>query len=189
MGRNIGYLIILAGLAILSTWFLMAVQSSLQESHVPDTESPILTIHGFRATHMDELGRREYALTSSYVAQLPDEQGTTLEQPYFETFENGQTQDWTVFSKHGWISPDNDIIRLDEDVTIMRPAVSGQLPITITTRNLLIRPNEDTVETIEPVRMETPSGVMNAVGLKSLFNEKQLELLSTVRGSYDPPKP
>lgn len=189
MGRGLNILIILASLAAVSTWFLIAVQSSLQENPTQDEESPVLTIHGFHAIHLDESGYREYALTSSYVEQLPGEKGTTLEQPYVETYDKDQYQDWTMYAEQGWISHANDLIRLEQDVTINRPAVNAKLPVTITTRNLLIRPDEDIVETIEPVRVETPSGILNAIGLKSLINAKQLELLSTVRGSYDPPKP
>jgi LPS export ABC transporter protein LptC len=189
IGRGFGYLIALTGLAALSTWFLLAVQSSLQGGQTQDTESPILTIEGFQASHMNERGQLQYVLTAPSLVQLPGEQGTVLDQPHFETFRDGRVQDWIISADQGWISADSSIIRLLQDVTAIRPELSGKLPIVITTRNVVVRPDEDVVETIEPVRMETPSGIVNATGFKSFLNNKQLELLSTVRGSYEPPKP
>jgi lipopolysaccharide export system protein LptC len=189
MGRGIAYIILLAGLAAASTWFLFSVQSSLQENQVQDDESPILTINGFHATSMNELGQREYVLTAPRLIQLPGEKGTVIEQPYFEIFRDGDIQDWTMLADQGWIAPERDLIRLQDEVALIRPQINDRLPLTITTRNVLIRPEEKVVETIEPVHMKTPNGVVNAIGLKSIFNQKQLDLLSTVRGSYEPPKP
>jgi lipopolysaccharide export system protein LptC len=189
MGRGIAYIILLAGLAALSTWFLFSVQSSLQENQVQDDKSPVLTMNGVQATRMNELGQREYVLTAPRLMQLPGEQGTVIEQPYFEIFRDGNIPDWTLLAEQGWIAPDHDLIRLQDTVTLIRPQIDDRLPVTITTRNVLIRTEEQMVETMEPVHMETPNGVVNAIGLKSLFNQKQLDLLSTVRGSYEPPTP
>ncbi|MDQ2694112.1 MAG: LPS export ABC transporter periplasmic protein LptC, partial [Pseudomonadota bacterium] len=94
---------------------------------------------------------------------------------------------WRIRAGEGWISPDNRVVRLEQAVTFTRPAASGERPVVITTRNVVWRPKDDYAETAEPVRAETPGGVLTGVGMKAYLNTQQFELLSEVRGRYEPP--
>ncbi len=104
-------------------------------------------------------------------------------------FEDGRIRSWLIRAEYGWIAPDNELIRLGDGVSITRPASSGKMPVAISTRNLLIRPEQEIVETADPVRMTTPNGVAEAVGLKADLKKEHLELLAKVRASYELPKP
>lgn len=188
MGQGIVYLGILAVLAALSTWLLSTVESSLREETVPHTKAPTLYMDHFLATRMNAQGTREYTLASPHVVQLPDQQGTRLEQPVMTVFQD-QVSTWMIQAEHAWIAPDNALIRLEQAVSIVRPASSGKPPMTITTRNLLLRPEQGFAETSEPARMETPGGLVTAKGLKAFLHTQQLELLSKVRGIYEPSAP
>jgi lipopolysaccharide export system protein LptC len=87
------------------------------------------------------------------------------------------------------MSANNDLIKLQQQVSLVRPAADGKQPIVITTRDVAVRPNEGFAETAAAVRAETPNGVLEGVGLKAYFREEKIRLLSQVRGSYVPPKP
>lgn len=188
MGHGIVYLGILAILAALSTWLLSTVESSLRDEAVPHTEAPPLYMDHFLATRMNAQGTREYTLASPHMVQLPDRQGTRLEQPEMTVFKD-QITTWMIHAEHAWIAPDDELIRLEQAVSIERPASSGKPPMTITTRNLLLRPEQGIAETIEPARMETPGGLVTAEGLKAYLHTEQLELLSKVRGIHEPSTP
>lgn len=189
MRRGILYLGGLAVLALLSSWFLSTVESSLRESTPVDSELPVLYMDNFLATRMNVDGIREYTLASPHLVQLPGQGGTHLERPDIDVFADGQIRSWLIRAEQGWIAPQHEIIRLEEAVSITRPPASGKPPVVITTRNLVLHPDAGYAETVEPVRMETPDGVVDAIGLKAYLHEERLELLSEVRGNYAPPQP
>ena len=189
IGRNILFLTLLAILAIASTWFLSIVESSLRTNAPPHDDTPGLVMNEFLAIRMTEEGIREYTVAAPYLEQLPQQQGTRIDQPEVDVFQDGEVRDWLIRAAVGWVSPDNDLIRLQETVSITRPAASGKQPLFIATHDVYIRPADDIVETAEPVRLETPGGVLEAVGLRANLHTKQLELLSEVRGIYELPTP
>ncbi len=190
MGQGIVYLGVLAILAALSGWFLFTVESSLQEDDQAATERPILYIDNFLATVMNVQGIRNYTLTSPHSVQMPGKQGTWLDRPDIDVFqENGKVRDWLIRAESGWISADHQLIRLQDAVSMTRPTSSGKRPVVINTRNVLVYPYEDYAETDEPSRLVTPGGIVDSIGFKAWLDEEQLELLATVRGKYEPSKP
>jgi lipopolysaccharide export system protein LptC len=187
--KEIVYLGVLLMLALLSRWFLSTVESSLRENGVPDDDVPTLYVDNLFATRMNAQGILEYALRSPHLMQLPAQQGNRIQTPQLEVFKDGQTREWLIRAEQGWISPNKDVVRLENEVSIARPAAGGKPPVVITTRDLIVHPSEDYAETSAGVRVETSAGVVTAIGLKARLNEKQLELLSDVRGHYVSPAP
>lgn len=180
----------LAALAALSTWFLWTVEATLDSSNnAKADQAPSLLVDRFVATRMNALGVRQYTLTSPHLVQLPGAEGTQLERPVMEMFqEDGRTREWLIEAEQGWLASDNKLIRLERKVSLTRPATSGKLPVVIDTHDVLIHADTKIVETSAPARLETPNGVLEGVGLKARLNEKRIELLSKVRGTYAPPK-
>lgn len=188
MGRGIMVLAVLAALTLLSTWFLSTVQSSLRQS-APATAVPTLYMDRFLATRMSEQGVRQYTVAAPHLVQLAADQGTRIDSPDINVFlEDGQVREWLIRAGTGWMSADNSLIRLQDQVTITRPADSGQLPLVMVTDHLQVQPAQNLIETDAPVRMTTPGGIIEAVGLKADLNSNRLELLNQVRGRYEPPQ-
>jgi lipopolysaccharide export system protein LptC len=183
------YLGVLAILALLSRGLLLTVQSSLQaDNHHPD-QFPLLIIDDFLATRMNAQGERAYTLSAPHMVQLPNPQGSWLEQPVVVIFQD-QVSTWWVRADRGWVSPGNELIRLEGGVSLTRPASSDKQPVVITTPKVWLRPAESYAETAETVRAETPNGMLTGVGARAYLREQQVELLSAVRGHYvSPPKP
>lgn len=188
---------ILAAVAALSTWFMSSVEKSLRESHAQDDTTPLLYMDNIRATRMNLQGMPKYILAASHMTQYPGLGGVWLEQPSLDMLEN-QVQSWLIRAGHGWVAPEHALIRLQDAVSIVRPATGGQRPLNITTPELRFCPEpnadwqcpaENYADTDEAVRMETSSGVITGVGLKAYLNKEQVELLSHVRGYYEPAKP
>lgn len=187
MQREVMYVGVLAVLAALSTWFLSSLESSLHNDNLKEDTTPTLYMDNFSAVRMDARGLKEYTVSSPHLVQLAADQGTWIEQPNMEVFED-DIRMWMIRSRRGWISADNSVIRLQGDVSLRRPVSSGAQPVVVTTRHLLVRPDDQYAETPEAVKMETPSGVVTGVGLKAYLGEHRLELLSDVRGHYEPPQ-
>lgn len=187
MGRGLLYLGALAILAALSGWFLATVESSLRHQARADSQAPLLVMERFTATRMDERGRRQYTLQAPRLIQLPGDQGTRVERPAMDGYRPDQEKLWMARAGSGWIAPDNRRVRLDDGVSVTRTGAGGLPPLELTTAEVWLHPKEGFAESDRPARLETPGGVLTAVGFKVWLDQQRVELLSDVRGTYAPP--
>lgn len=179
-------LLVLAGL---SYGLLRWVESSLREPIPSESQAPVLTIERFRAVRMSMAGLREYVIEAPLLRQLPGQVGTRIERPVLDWYQpDGETREWRLWADQGWIAADQQSMRLEGAVVMTRPADSGKPPVEVTTRDVLIRPADRYAETAAPARAVTPGGELRAVGVRAYLDREQLELLSEVRGYYEPSK-
>lgn len=187
---SLGGILYLVGLLLLagaSYGLLRLVKSSLQEPVSAESQAPVLIIERFRAVRMSIAGLREYVVEAPLLRQLPGELGTWVERPVMDWYQpDGQTREWRLRADQGWISSDQQSMRLEGGVVMTRTAESGKSPVEIITRDVSIRPAEHYAETAAPARAVTPSGELRAVGARAWLDREQLELLSEVRGYYEP---
>ena len=187
--RGLFYLSGLALLAGLSYALLWWVESSLRAPEPAESQAPVLTIDQFRAVRTNPAGVQEYVVEAPRLWQLPGQGGVRIEQPTLDWYQpDGQTREWRLQAEQGWGAADQQTIRLEGAVTMIRAAPSGKPPMTITTRDVIISPAQHYAETAAPVRMVTPDGEFSAIGARAWLDQQRLELLSEVRGFYAPPK-
>ncbi len=183
----------LAGLALLAglsyaLWRWM--EAELRPPGPVASQEPILIVERFRAVRLNVAGRRESVIEAPRLAQLPDKQGTRIEQPTLDWYlPDGQTRNWRLQAERGYVAADQQSVQLEGEVTIVRTVESGQAPLTIITRDVRVRPAERYAETSAPTRAVTPNGEFRAVGVRAFLDQERLELLSEVRGTHEPPKP
>lgn len=183
------YLAGLLLLAALSYGILRWVESSMHKSAAPESQAPILVLERFRAVRMSATGLREYVVESPMLRQLPNQAGTWVEQPLLDWYQpDGETREWRLRAEQGWVAADQQSIRLQGVVVMTRTADSGKTPVEVTTRDVLVRPTDRYAETAAPAHAVTPGGDLKAVGLRAYLDREQLELLSEVRGYYEPSK-
>lgn len=182
----------LAGLLLLagaSYGLLRWVESAMREPVSAESQAPILTIERFRAVRTNPAGLREYVVEAPLLRQLPGQLGTRIERPVLDWYRpDGATREWRLQADQGWVAADQKSMRLEGAVVMTRAADSGEPPVEITTRDLLIRPADRYAETAAPARAVTPGGELRAVGVRAWLDREQLELLSEVRGHYEPSK-
>jgi lipopolysaccharide export system protein LptC len=177
-------LLLLAGL---SYGLLRLVESSLREPVSAESQAPVLIIEQFRAVRMNVAGLREYVVEAPLLRQLPGQLGTWIEQPVLDWYQpDGETREWRLRADQGWIAADQQSMRLEGGVVMTRTTESGKPPVEVITRDVLIRPAERYAETAAPARAVTPGGELRAVGVRAWLDREQLELLSEVRGYYEP---
>lgn len=187
--RGVLYIAGLALLAASSYGLLRWVESSLREPAPAESQAPVLTIEQIRAVRLNGAGLREYVLEAPRLTQLPGQLGTWIERPVLDWYQpDGRTREWRLLAERGWIAADNQLVRLEGEVVMTRTAESGKPSATIITRDVLVRPAERQAETAAPARAVTPGGDLRAIGLRAILDEERLELLSEVRGVYEPPK-
>jgi len=188
--RGIFYLAMLALLAGLSYSLLRWVESGLREPELAKSQDPVMIIERFQAVRLNSAGLREYVIKAPQLAQLPNQLGVRIAWPVLDWYQpDGQTREWRLQAEQGWVAEDHQTVRLEGAVTMTRLAASGKPPMTVTTRDMLIRPGERSVESAAPTRAITPGGELRSVGVRAWLDQERLELLSKVRGTYEPPKP
>ena len=187
--REVLYLSGLMLLAGLSYGLLWLVESSLRALGPVESQAPILTVERFQAVRMSIAGRREYVVEAPRLQQLSGQSGTQIEQPALDWYQpDGQTREWRLQAERAWGAADQQTLRLEGAVTMVRTAASGKPPVTVTTRDVVICPAEHYAEIAAPVRVVTPVGELRSVGMRAWLSQQRLELLSEVRGFYEPPK-
>lgn len=180
-------LLLLAGL---SYALLRWVEDSLRPPPPPDSQAPLLIVEHFRALRLNPAGLPETVIEAPRLTQWPGQAGATVEQPVLDWYQpDGVTHEWRLRAEQGWLASDRQTIRLEGTTVMTRSAVSGKAPVEITTRDVTIRPTERVAETAAPVHAVTPGGELQAVGARAWLDREQLELLSAVRGHYEPPTP
>lgn len=180
----------LALLASLSYGLLRWVESELREPVLAESQEPLLIIERFRAVRLNVAGLRESVIEAPRLAQLPNHLGTRIEQPTLDWYQpERQIREWHLQAEQGWVAADQQAVRLEGKVTMVRAVDSGKPPMTITTRDVLVRPSERYAETAAPTQAITSDGEFRAVGVRAWLDQERLELLSEVRGTYESPKP
>lgn len=180
----------LALLASLSYGLLRWVETSLREPAPAESEAPVLVIEGLQAVRMTTAGQRELTIEAPRLWQLPGQGGTRLERPELDWYQpDGQTREWRLRAEGGWIAADQQTLLLEGEVVIDRTVDSSKPPVTLFTRDLRVLPAERYAETAAPTRAVTPGGELRAVGARAWLDQERVELLSEVRGVYEPPQP
>jgi lipopolysaccharide export system protein LptC len=179
-------LMLLAGLSYGLLWL---VESSLRAPVQTESQDLVLTVERFRAVRMNIIGRKEYVIEAPRLQQLSSRSGTQIERPELDWYQpDGQTREWRLQAERAWGATDRQTLRLEGAVTMVSTAASGNPIMTVTTRDIVIRPAEHYAEIAAPVRVVTPCGELRSVGMRAWLGQQRLELLSEVRGFYEPPK-
>lgn len=188
--RGILSLIGLALQAGLSYGLLRWVETSLREPAPAESQAPVLTIERLRAVRMTVTGQRELVIEAPRLWQLPGQGGTRFEQPELDWYQpDGQTPAWRLRAEWGWVAADQETLLLEGEVVADRTAESDRPPVTLFTRDVRVRSTERYLETAAPARAVTPGGELRAIGARAWLDQERVELLSEVRGIYEPLQP
>lgn len=172
----------LALLALLSGWVadLLAPQAPVEraERHTPD-----YYLTGVTARAMDESGALQHRMNAERIVHFADDDSSELEQPRFYALGDAGGR-WKVQSDSGQSSGDGKVVHLTGAVTMDE---LGDRHGQLLTRDLLLRPKEDYVETAAAVTFRDATSRIDAIGMRGHLSEGgTLELLADVRGTHEP---
>jgi lipopolysaccharide export system protein LptC len=111
---------------------------------------------------------------------------TLIAQPLITFYgDDPEAEPWRLSASEGRSDAEGSLITLDRAVRAWKTTADEQL-LELTTERLIVKPGEQYAETDKAVKMRSPQGVTDAVGMRALMEEDRVELLSEVRGRYDP---
>ncbi|MGQ0657403.1 MAG: LPS export ABC transporter periplasmic protein LptC [Chromatiales bacterium] len=181
--RNSVLLLLL--LAVATGWLLQRLSSEEGAGRALKAHEPDYYMEDFTQSRMNERGQLHHRLTAELMLHYPDDDSTELVRPVLAVYNEAPTP-WQVRAEKGWVSADSELVLLTGEVHIWRDGANGERELDVLTRDLRVRPRERYAETDKPARIHAPGVLYNAVGMRAIFKENRLELLSRVRGRHEP---
>jgi len=108
-----------------------------------------------------------------------------FETPVFVLVSDPKKPGWLVTAQEGRLDSDNVWFTLTQDV-LARQTSEKQGETTITTSDLRLNTQEQFAETSKAVTMRAAKSQITAVGMHADMKREHIELLSHVKGTYEP---
>jgi len=178
---------LLAGLALLTTWLNSLVQPPDFTHDGKMRHDPDYIVENFSATRIGEDGAPRYTLSAQRMMHYPDDDSTQLEAPRFVNFSRGRAP-IIATSRTALVSSNGEQAHLQDDVKVVREAAGSKSELVLETSALDITPDNNLAQTDRPVKIYDENTLITGVGLK-FDNETQVfTLLSNVQGTHQNPK-
>ena len=182
--------VVLLGILAIGTYYL----AELAQRQTPVTPRPLAHeadyfVTGFALVKVNNKGDPIYRLTAKKMSHFPDTDTVEFESPQTITLDPRKPT-LTIVAKTG-VSKDTsntgpELVTLNGDVRISRPADSKRGPLLIETQQLILNPDAQTAQTPLAVNIQTGSSTLSGDGM--LFNQltEQLSVFSKVQSTWAP---
>jgi len=186
MGRGLWIALLLLLIAILSWWLLLrSTEPGPQSIAVQALHQPDYYMEQFELTSLDELGVPAHKLYADNMFHYPDDDSATLKRPHLIVFLD-ENEFWDIRAESGRVLNGGKSVLMQGEVTILLINPDNPQVREMLTTELTVRPHDKYAETAEAVTFNDGDDVTHAVGMWADLNERKIELMSKVRGSYAP---
>jgi lipopolysaccharide export system protein LptC len=145
---------------------------------------PDYVLETFELVSLDGDGREAFTLRAPRLHRQPGDGSYALETPRF-LIPDDDGEHWTVDSAEGWVSPDNDLLRLTGGVRA-EAAADGGRPLRMDTESMDVFPDTRTATSDARVTVVQPGTTMRGTGLQANLDSKRIRLLSNVETRHVP---
>lgn len=196
MRSNTVYLAVGLGIAGALLWFWGRSPTSSPSSITPDGPYPFAIVEQMHARHFTVDGELLHELHVQQTEQyqrfdpltrkpLAADMGYSLmTEPKLKLFDDEKVT-WTIYAQKGEAENDGSELDLLYAVKATRLTDDGSL-LTLTTEQLHVDLASQKARSTHLVRVESPQGVIEGVGLQADLKTNSLKLLSNVHGVYFP---
>ena len=179
--RSVVILLLSLG-ALAAGWAVWNQQRPPPQARVADNR-PDYVLHDFELTALDGEGKESFTLRAPRLERRPDDATMTLATPLF-LIPNAEGQHWEIRSKQGWVSADQEEIRLSGEVKANSPA-STVRPVTMNTETLRVYPRRNLAVSDDLVSIKQPNFLISGTGLVTDLSTKNLRLNSKVSAKLE----
>ena len=179
--RSVVILLLSLG-ALAAGWAVWNQQRPPPQARVADNR-PDYVLHDFELTALDGEGKESFTLRAPRLERRPDDATMTLATPLF-LIPNAEGQHWEIRSKQGWVSADQEEIRLSGEVKANSPA-STVRPVTMNTETLRVYPRRNLAVSDDLVSIKQPNFLISGTGLVADLSTKNLRLNSKVSAKLE----
>ncbi|WP_455216742.1 LPS export ABC transporter periplasmic protein LptC [Kaarinaea lacus] len=168
----------------LSIW-LLSKEAPKQAHLVTSGQSvPDAFMENFTAYNLDKKGKPVHELSAEYMVHFPENDYSEFTSPKFILYRSGIKR-WFVSANKGTSTKDVSEITLQGEVNILRMSnTTGETDLAIKTSEILIRPDDNYLETEKTISLVSGAHNLQSVGIRADLDTGKVELLSHVRGEY-----
>ncbi len=134
--------------------------------------------------HGDD-GRRAFAVVAPRLVKHPALDTLDLERPTFR-IEDRQGGTWRVRARRGWVSADADVLRLEGQVAVARPATEDRGAVALDTERLVAHVNARVLTSDVAVTVRQPGSILRGTGLHADLARDRFVLEHQATARYDP---
>ena len=171
-------------ISVALTGWLLQNQGSFTEQRSISPSGPDLFVEQMDLKLIGEDGELRYRVQADRMDHFPHDDHSELTRPLMHVFEQQQTR-WKIHSERGRIESRGETVWLLGQVEISQFDDTENASIVIHTRDLLVKPEQETAETDNAAVIQSGRYRVESKGFHADFISKQLELKSQVRGTID----
>ncbi|MCF6777366.1 LPS export ABC transporter periplasmic protein LptC [Thiotrichales bacterium 19X7-9] len=189
--RSVVSTLVLAALVGFTSWLTIESSSNYSSKQKLPDDFIENTATDTTLYQMNETGNLRYKAFATFLKKFAN--GNVDMTKVNMTMEPQKPGDlpWNIVSDHGYLSDQNNKLKLWGNVIITRPGNGKKKPpLKITTSVLYVYPNKDYAETDKFVKMEQvgSKNVITGVGMKAHMHPEKIQLLSKVKSYYESSK-
>lgn len=169
--------------ALAAGWAVWRQQRPPPTVEATDTR-PDYVLQDFELTALDGEGKESFTLRAPQLERRPDDDTMSLVTPLF-LIPDEEGQHWEIRSKQGWVSADQEEIRLSGEVKANSPA-STVRPVTMNTDSLKVFPRRNHAETDDVMTIVQPGSILSGRGFAVSTATKRYVFRSEVKTRYVP---
>lgn len=173
-------LLLMAG-ALLSGWAVWKHRRPPPQTATAN-DRPDYVLRDFELTALDGQGKESFTLRAPSLERRPNDDTMSMASPVFQV-PDGTGKHWDIRSKQGWVSADQNEIRLIGEVKVNSPA-DDLRPITMNTERLNVFPGQSRASTDAVVTIVQPGSILRGRGFAVSTTTKRYVFRSEVKSSY-----
>lgn len=170
--------------ALFSGWSAWRQNDSIVADDAADGRTDYL-LRDFDIVALDNEGREAFSLQAPQLQQTPGARTLELVTPVFLIPETEGDGRWTVRSQTGWVSENNEEVRLRGEVTADSPE-SNPRPTQMRTEAMNVFPQRNQATSDVLVDVVQAGSTMQGTGMRADLDSGRIELLSNVRFRNEP---
>jgi lipopolysaccharide export system protein LptC len=168
---------LLALFAAFGTFWLLELMNRAGEEMQADMRmnEPDYIVERFSFVRLSKDGKPSYIISGDKLTHRPIDDSSEIDKPIVRSLAQDKPP-MDIRSKTARVDDVNSRVTLREDVTIDRAAGDANKELHLETDKLVIYPDEDRMETDQPVRMKSGGTTAQANGMRADNASRQLSL-------------
>ena len=154
-----------------------------------ESKAPDFFVRNARITEFGPEGELESVLISDEISHFSHNDTTLLKKPDLLSYNGDPTitgnQPWHTTADNGRVLPDEETVELIDNVVMVQLDAQGNPAQRVDTDFMTVYSGQDFAESDLPVRLTTPTSVVNAVGMRAFYKRDFIQLKSRVRSIHE----
>ena len=172
---SIGMIIVL--LLALGSFYLLELMNRAGEEMKADMRlnEPDYIIENFSFVRMSKEGKPSYIIAGEKLTHRPIDDSSEIDKPVVRSL-SGDKPPMEILAKTARVDDANSRVTLNGDVRIDRAASGEAKALHLATQKLVLFPDEDRMETDQPVRLKLGDSVATANSMRANNATRQIHL-------------